>query len=79
MEENKVTQKSMVLAHLIQYGSIEPLVALREYGCYQLGAVIFDLRKEGYAIETERMEAKSHITGKPVQFANYIFKGAVVA
>lgn len=72
MEENKTTQKQYVLSHLKQFGSIGPLTALREYGCYRLGAVIFDLRSEGYNIITERMEAKSKITGRPVQFAKYI-------
>lgn len=72
MEENKTTQKQYVLSHLKKFGSIEPLTALREYGCYRLGAVMFDLRSEGYNIITERMEAKSKITGRPVQFAKYI-------
>ena len=72
MEDNKNTQKQFILQHLQQYGSIEPLTALREYGCYRLGAVIFNLRAEGYNIVTERMEAKSKITGRPVQFAKYI-------
>ncbi len=72
MEDNKNTQKQFILQHLQQYGSIEPLTALREYGCYRLGAVIFKLRGEGYNIVTERIEAKSKITGRPVQFAKYI-------
>lgn len=72
MEDNKNTQKQFILQHLQQYGSIEPLTALREYGCYRLGAVIFNLRAEGYNIVTERVEAKSKITGRPVQFAKYI-------
>lgn len=72
MEDNKNTQKQFVLQHLQQYGSIEPLTALRKYGCYRLGAVIFNLRAEGYNIVTERIEAKSKITGRPVQFAKYI-------
>lgn len=69
---NKKTQKQFILQHLQQYGFIEPLTALREYGCYRLGAIIFVLRKEGYDISTERMQAKSKITGRPVQFAKYI-------
>lgn len=72
MKENKTTQKQFILQHLQQFGFIEPLTALREYGCYRLGAVIFNLRAEGYNIVTERMEAKSKITGRPVQFAKYI-------
>lgn len=70
----KATQKQYVLWHLKQFGSIEPLTALREYGCYRLGAVIFSLRHDGYSISTERMSAKSKITGRPVQFAKYILQ-----
>ncbi len=53
------------------FGSIEPLTALREYGCYRLGACIFDLRHDGYDIVTEPMTSYSKITGKPVRYANY--------
>jgi len=68
------TQKDYVLQHLRRFGSIEPLTALREYGCYRLGAVIFNLRKEGYSIATEIMDSVSRITGRPVRFAKYILK-----
>ena len=74
---NKATQKDFVLLHLKRFGSIEPLTALREYGCYRLGAVIFQLRHEGYNIITEKVSAKSRITGRPVQFAKYILRDAV--
>lgn len=60
-----------MLRHLQEYGSIEPLTALREYGCYRLGAIIFNLRADGYNITTEIMKTKSRITGKPVRFAKY--------
>ena len=62
----------MVLHHLQRFGFIEPLTALREYGCYRLGAVIFLLRQDGHDITTERISAKSKITGRTVQFAKYI-------
>jgi len=71
MEENK-TQKQNILHHLKQYGNIEPLTALREYGCYRLGAVIHRLRLEGYSIKTEIQHHRSAITGRPVHFANYL-------
>ena len=70
--EEKNTQKQFILAHLQRFGFIEPLTALREYGCYRLGTVIFNLCSEGYNIITGRMEAKSKITGRPVQYAKYI-------
>ena len=66
------TQKQLVLAHLMQYGSIEPLTALREYGAYRLGAIIFRLRDEGFDIATRRLESYSRITGRKVQYAQYI-------
>lgn len=68
------TQKTMILEHLKRFGSIEPLTALREYGVYRLGAIIFNLRKDGEKIKTETLNAKSRITGKPVHFANYILQ-----
>lgn len=79
MEETRTkvkvpSQKDMVLGHLRRYGSIEPLTALREYGCYRLGAVIYELRREGEAIETTTVESRSRITGRPVQFAKYRLK-----
>lgn len=73
-KETEPSQKQLVLQHLNRFGSIEPLTALREYGCYRLGAVIFEPRHEGYAIRTEKINAKSRITGRPVQFAKYILK-----
>lgn len=48
----KVTQKELILEHLMAGHSITPLEALSNYGAYRLGAVIFELRKEGYDITT---------------------------
>lgn len=62
----------MIEAHLLAYGSIEPLTALREYGCYRLGAIIFMLRSDGYNIETRHTDSRSKITGRPVRFARYV-------
>lgn len=69
--EEKLSQKKVILDHLKKFGSIEPLTALREYGCYRLGARISDLRNDGYNIITETIRSVSHITGRPVHFANY--------
>ena len=70
-KKEKQTQKSVILAHLKRFGSIEPLTALREYGCYRLGARIADLRHDGHNIITETITSVSRITGRPVHFANY--------
>ena len=71
MEEEKLSQKKVILDHLKKFGSIEPLTALREYGCYRLGARISDLRNDGYNIITETIRSVSRITGRLVHFANY--------
>lgn len=68
------SQKAYILLHLQTYGSIEPLTALREYGCYRLGARIADLRHEGYNIKTEKQTSYSKITGRPVTFARYVLQ-----
>lgn len=73
--ERRTTQKTAILDHLKRFGSIEPLTALREYGCYRLGARISDLRHDGYDIETEVMTSTSRLTGRMVRYANYILKG----
>lgn len=65
------TQKQMIAEHLGRFGSIEPLEALREYGVYRLGAVIFSLKADGAKIRTEKQHRRSRITGRPVQFAKY--------
>lgn len=65
------SQKELVLCHLKRFGSIEPLTALREYGCYRLGARIADLRREGYNITTQHVSAISKITRRTVTFAKY--------
>ena len=73
-KKEKPTQKKMILAHLRNCGSIEPLTALREYGCYVLVQRIRDLRNEGHDIVTEMISIMSRITGNPVHFANYILR-----
>ncbi len=75
----KPTQKEMVLGHLLEHGFIEPDTAWTQYGCYRLGAVIFDLRKEGYNIETIDMDGVSKITGAPCKYARYVLHVTDVA
>ena len=70
-KDERRNQKSVILAHLKRFGSIEPLTALREYGCYRLGARIADLRNDGHNIITETMTSVSRITGRTIRFAKY--------
>lgn len=70
-KKEKVSQKTLLLDYLRQYGSIEPLTALRELGIYRLSARIADLREDGANIMTERVMSISKFTGEPVYFARY--------
>lgn len=72
--ESFKSQKEVILEHLKRFGSIDPLTALKEYGCYRLGARISDLRREGCNIKTETTESVSAITGRKVFFAKYILQ-----
>lgn len=65
------SQKNMILKHLIEKGSIEPLEALRKFGCMRLGARIGDLRAAGYSIKTEYMQGRNR-EGNTVRWAKYV-------
>lgn len=69
MSENNVTKANKttkVLEHLKQYGSITSLEAIEKYSAIRLSAIIYNLRKKGYDIETkdidftDRFGTKSH-------------------
>ena len=74
------SHKRQVLEYLKRHGSITPMDALREFGCYRLGARIYDLRREGVKIRTRLVEQQNKPTlmrrlkgEKPetVRFARY--------
>ena len=55
-KENK-TQSKMILEHLKKGKEISQLEATKRYGVLRLGAIIFNLRKDGYRIITRRVHA----------------------
>ncbi len=63
------SQKSLVLNHLKNDNGITPLEALNKFGAFRLSAIIFDLKKDGYDIDTEIIKNG----GK--HYANYKLKG----
>lgn len=65
-----MTQKQMVLAHLQEGKEITPYEALKEYGSLRLGAIIFDLRQEGYNIST-RLAQHTNKYGHTSQYGVY--------
>lgn len=54
------SQKKLIKNHLKKYGQITPLEALQKYGCFRLGARIYELRKEGERIETKTATGKCY-------------------
>ncbi len=66
-----MTQTERILRHLRDYGSITPVEALREYGCMRLGARIYDLKRDGHAIRTERQTGWNRY-GEKTSFAKYV-------
>lgn len=62
------SQEKQIKDHLIKWHSITPMEALRRYGCFRLGARIYDLRRRGVRIRTAMIE----IGGK--RFAKYIIE-----
>ncbi|MCQ2058703.1 MAG: helix-turn-helix domain-containing protein [Bacteroidaceae bacterium] len=69
--QKPLSQSQLVIQHLTNIGTLEPLQALREYGIYRLGARISELRRAGYAISKTWITTKSRITGRDVRFAQY--------
>lgn len=59
MSGDLLSDKERVLQWLRVHGSIEPLTALREIGTFRLGARIWDLRHDGFDIETQTFETAS--------------------
>ena len=65
-----MTQCERILRHLQDYGSITQAEAVAEYGCYRLGARIWDLKAKGIPIRSERVTGKNRYD-EPVSFSRY--------
>ena len=65
-----MSDKQRILKHLQEKGSITPMEALEQYGCYRLGARVFDLRRDGFVINTTIVEGTDR-NGEPMKYARY--------
>lgn len=63
--KKKQSQCKRILSHLQSGKTINPLQALDLYGCFRLGARIYDLKKAGFDIDSRLV----HENG--VQYAEY--------
>ena len=64
-----MSQIDDVHAHLLRGKPITPIQALAKFGCFRLAAIIFNIRAEGYTVETEMVHRK----GK--KWASYTLTG----
>ena len=53
----KKSQMMMILNDLLDGKEITPIDALNNYGCFRLGARIYNLRELGYDIKTKTPES----------------------
>lgn len=71
--EATTTHKAQILSYLKAGNSITPLDALQLFGCFRLGARIWDLRKSGVEIVMERRSSVNQ-NGHRTSFAMYALK-----
>lgn len=55
----KMTQCDRILRHMEDYGSIDPMTAIKDYGCMRLSARIADLKGMGHPIRAKRVSGKN--------------------
>jgi hypothetical protein len=53
------SQNKKIRKHLESGHKLTPLDALYQFGCFRLGARIYDLKREGMLIETDIIEVTS--------------------
>lgn len=66
------SQKQMVLDYIREFGSITPMDAFKDLGVTRLAAKIFELKKDGHDIQTERERGKNRF-GHATRYARYSF------
>jgi hypothetical protein len=66
----KMTQCERILRHMNDYGTIDPMVAIKEYGCMRLASRIADLKRQGYDIVSERTKGKNRY-GEQTSYCTY--------
>lgn len=63
-------QTDMILNHMQRHGSITQAEAIRLFGCYRLGARVYDLRARGLDVR-KTMDTGVNRFGKRTRFARY--------
>lgn len=57
--ESSATQRAQIAKYLMAGNKITPLEALNKFGSLRLSAVVFDLKKKGYKINSAKIKTDS--------------------
>lgn len=68
-----MTQREWTLDYMKRHGSITSMEAYDKAGITRLAAIIFDLRKQGYKIDTNDIKADTLRFGSTV-YAQYVLQ-----
>lgn len=68
--------KVAILEHLRNFPYLTSKEAFEKYGITRLSACIFDLRENGYDIETVMVETTTRF-GESCRYARYVLKGGL--
>ena len=69
----RTPQCQQILDYMRRFGSINPLQALQDIGCFRLAARISDLKKQGYGIISVRVHYNTRL-GEAKYFNEYRLK-----
>lgn len=67
------TQKQKIVEYIDKYGSISQLEAYLDLGCWRLATRIFELKREGYDIQSELKEVTTR-DGSKTKIAVYSWR-----
>ena len=70
------TQAAAILARIAHGNSINPIQALQLFGCFRLGARIYELRQMGVNVESKRIKFTGP-GGKSGHYSAYWLKGGI--
>lgn len=68
--ETAASQQNQILEYLKSHRGISQAEAIDAFGCYRLGARVFDLKKKGYKVEV-LMEDGVNRFGRHTRYARY--------
>lgn len=57
--ESRQSQSHKILEYLLAGHRLSPLLALEKFGCFRLGGRVYDLKKEGWDIQSEMITLPS--------------------